>query len=502
MKRVGAGEADLLTRRLAGVHDPVALFAALEAEGRAQMLFRRTGGRALILCDSAVTLEATGAEACFAATSEAGRLLLPVLAERLAEYVVEQGDARLALRFERSDDPDEARRGQATSALDALRALARGAQSRDPEEPFALAALGIIGFDHVDMMEALPARPQGDFPDLYFQLAETLILIEENGAARVLALAVGSDDEAAAHRQQSLAAERLARTVARIEQARVPSLGEAPSQEARSDMDDAEFGASVLKLKEHIAAGDIFQAVPSRSFTTGCDDALSAFRRLVKADPSAYHFYLRTPYGTLLGASPETAVEVSGRRVAVSPIAGTRPRGDSADADDRQEADLRLDQKEVAEHLMLVDLARNDVARVAAPGTRRVTSLLRVERFAKVMHLVSTVEGELPEGRDAVDAIRTCMNVGTLSGAPKLKAIELIRSVETKARGPYGGAVGYLTGRGEMDSAVVIRSALVRDGMAEVRSGAGVVADSCPKAEAAETRAKASAVLAALGAAA
>ena len=151
---------------------------------------------------------------------------------------------------------------------------------------------------------------------------------------------------------------------------------------------------------------------------------------------------------------------------------------------------------------MLVDLARNDVARVSEAGSRRVTSLMRVERFAKVMHIVSTVEGRLPRGRDAVHTIRTCLNVGTLSGAPKLRAIELIREIETQPRGPYGGAVGYLTGRGEMDSAVVIRSALVKDGIARVRAGAGVVADSDPAAEAAETRAKASAILTALGAAA
>ncbi|HEX2624406.1 MAG TPA: chorismate-binding protein, partial [Sphingomicrobium sp.] len=174
----------------------------------------------------------------------------------------------------------------------------------------------------------------------------------------------------------------------------------------------------------------------------------------------------------------------------------------TADEDDRLEADLRLDQKEVAEHLMLVDLARNDVARVSVPGTRRVSRLLGVERFARVMHLVSTVEGRLADGCDALDAIRTCLNVGTLSGAPKLKAIELIRAVEPSARGPYGGAIGWISANGEMDTAVVIRSALVRDGVAEVRAGAGVVADSVPSAEAAETRAKASAVLAALGAAA
>lgn len=499
MKQIRRGEATILSRRLSGAVDPVSLFAALHAEGRASLFFRRTGGTALILVDHAIELEATGGEAAFHTVSENGTALLGPIAEALNAEA--DGDT-LRLSFERSDDPDEAVRAAAPCALDTLRAMTTAIRFHDKDEPYALAALGMIGFDHVDMVETLPPRPDGDFPDLYFRLAETLVVVEPGGGARVLALVAGHDDQAMAHRLQSLGVERLSRTVARIEQAPVPALQDAPDIVASPDIDDGQFEAMVEKLKGHVLAGDIFQAVPSRTFEAPCTEPIQAFRRLVKADPSAYNFYADTPYGTLFGASPENGVEVRGRIVSVSPIAGTRPRGDTNDADDRQEADLRLDQKEVSEHLMLVDLGRNDIARVAKAGTRRVTSLLRVERFAKVMHLVSTVQGELDEGRDAIDAIRACLNVGTLSGAPKLKAIELIRSVETSARGPYGGAIGVLTGAGDFDSAVIIRSALVRDGVAEVRAGAGVVADSDPTAEAAETRAKASAVLSALGAAA
>ncbi|NNC48554.1 MAG: anthranilate synthase component I [Sphingomonas sp.] len=499
MKPLRRGEATILSRRLSGAVDAVSLFAALHAEGRAELFFRRTGGTALILVDHALELEATRGDAAIQAVSENGTALLGPIAELLETRP--DGD-RLGLRFERSDDPDETVRAAASSALDTLRAMTTAIRIHDKDEPYAIAALGVIGFDHVDMVETLPARPAGDFPDLYFRLAETLVVVEPSGAARVLALVAGHDDAVTAHRLQSLGVERLSRTVARIEQAQIPRLEDAPDVAVDPDIDDARFEAIVERLKEHIFSGDIFQAVPSRTFEAPCTAPIQAFRRLVKADPSAYNFYADTPHGTLFGASPENGVEVRGRVVSVSPIAGTRPRGDTGDADDRQEADLRLDHKEVSEHLMLVDLGRNDIARVATPGSRRVTSLLRVERFAKVMHLVSTVEGELDEGRDAIDAIRACLNVGTLSGAPKLKAIELIRSVETRARGPYGGAIGVLTGAGNFDSAVVIRSALVRDGVAEVRAGAGVVADSDPAAEAAETRAKASAVLSALGAAA
>ena len=508
MRLACGGETGLVSRRLPGNHDPVALHAALAAEaGAAPLLFRRTDGRALILVDSALRLEAGALDATITAHSEGGELLLDRLAAHHAEHLVTRTPRRADLRFERCDHPDEAIRSAAPTPLDALRSIVFGTSALDRDEPFALVAAGIAGFDHVDMVERLVPRAPGDFPDLLFLLAETLVVIEPSGATRILALAIGADQQAVAHRQHYLAAERLARLVDRCESAVPPAEPPPPhGLHAEPDLDDRAFGAGVERLKQHIAAGDIFQAVPSRCFRAPCADGLAAFRRLVAADPSAYQFAFDTGHGLLIGASPETALEL--RRdgatltVSVSPIAGTRPRGVTADEDDRHEADLRLDAKEVAEHLMLVDLARNDVARVSRSGTRRVSRMLGVERFARVMHLVSNVEGELGEGLDAIDAMRACLNVGTLSGAPKLRAIELIRSVETSARGPYGGAIGWIAGDGSMDSAVVIRSALIRDGIAEVRAGAGVVQDSDPAAEAAETRAKASAVLAALGAAA
>jgi len=503
MNLPGAGEIAVVSRRLTGQFDPVELAGQLESP----FFFRRMGGRSLILVDSALSIEATGGEARVDATSEAGRLVLARLADALGGHLLDRSDAAATFRFARCDDPDEAVRAAAPTAFNLLRVLTGSFLPIDRDEPFALTLMGVIGFDHVDMLEALPPRAEGQFPDLLFQLPETMVVVEPNGSARVLAMAMGSTSSDLAHRQHHLAAERLARAVERCEGSRdARNIGAAPAVAAVPDLDDDAFAATVERLKRHIVAGDIFQAVPSRRFIAPCDDSGAAFRRLMAADPSAYNFRFASDHGVLFGASPETAVEVrreGDRRYAVvRPIAGTRPRGATADQDDRNEADLRLDRKEVAEHMMLVDLARNDVARVARPGTRRVARLLDTLRFAKVMHLESTVEGELAEDTDAVDVIRTCMNVGTLSGAPKLKAIELIRSVETSARGPYGGAIGYLAGDGTMDSAVVIRSALVRDGMAEVRAGAGIVADSDPMSEAAETRAKASAVLAALGAAA
>jgi anthranilate synthase component 1 len=501
-----AGEAGLVSRRLDGVFDPVALHAALSADG-APFLLRRTGGRTLILVDAALRLEARGLDATLTAASEGGELLLPAIAGKLRDHLVGSEARALTFRFDRCAATDERARAAAPTPFDVLRAMLAAAAPLQRDEPFAVVAAGVAGFDHVDMVEELPPRAPGDFPDLLFLLAETAVVVEPSGAARILALAVGSDEEAVAYRQHHLAVERLARLAERCASVR-PTHVEPCAERvlAAPDLDDEQFAAKVEQLKGHVVAGDIFQAVPSRAFTVACADPLAAFHRLVAVDPSAYHFAFDSGFGLLFGASPESALEIERRQhaltLSVSPIAGTRPRGATPDEDDRLEADLRLDPKEVAEHLMLVDLARNDVARVSRSGTRRVAKLLDVERFARVMHLVSRVEGELDAGKDAVDAIRACLNVGTLSGAPKLRAIELIRSVEASARGPYGGAICWLAGDGSMDSAVVIRSALVRDGIAEVRAGAGVVADSDPQAEAAETRAKARAVLEALGAAA
>lgn len=486
------------------MRDPVELIAALAASGEPPFLFRRTRGRAILMVGHALSITAKGLEAKVEAVSEGGRILLPGIAARLAEFVTAQEASSLSLAFPRCTADDEEARLTHPGPFDILRAVQVEA-SAGPGEALVPLLAGIIGFDHVDMLEDLPSAANGDAPDIHMVLAETMIVIEPGGAARIVAMAVTGEPEAA-HRQHSLAAERVAHLEARIADAHAPTLSDVQSVTAEIAVDDAKFAAAVERLKEHIAAGDIFQCVPSRAMRVACADPVAAFRRLVAADPSTYQYVAPYAGGTLFGASPETAVAVrreEGQRlVSVSPIAGTRPRGVTPDQDDRMEAELRLDAKENAEHFMLVDLARNDVARVSTPGTRRVTRLLSVERYARVMHLVSTVEGELAAGRDAVDALKTCLNVGTLSGAPKLKAIELIRAVETETRGAYGGAIGVIAGDGTMDTAVVIRSAFVRGGVAEVRAGAGVVADSDPMAEAAETRAKASAVLAALGVAA
>lgn len=275
-----------------------------------------------------------------------------------------------------------------------------------------------------------------------------------------------------------------------------------PSQ-LNVDKSDKTYCADVEKLKGNIRKGDIFQVVPSRCFSLPCPQPLVAYRELKRTNPSPYMFYMNDQDFTLFGASPESAVkfEHKSRQVEMYPIAGTRRRGLNADGsinldlDGRLELELRQDTKETAEHMMLVDLARNDIARISEPGSRYVKDLLKVDRYSHVMHLVSRVVGTLRHDLDALHAYQACMNMGTLTGAPKIRASELIREVEQKRRGSYGGAVGYLNSDGDMDTCIVIRSAFVKNGIAYVQAGAGVVFDSKPQAEADETRGKAAAVL-------
>ena len=273
-----------------------------------------------------------------------------------------------------------------------------------------------------------------------------------------------------------------------------------------TDLDDETFGSVVSALKGHIKKGDIFQAVPSRSFFMDCPQPYTAYCCLKSDNPSPYAFYFEDPDFILFGASPEFALrfDAKNREVAISPIAGTRPRGLKADGspdpdlDTRLELELRTDAKEISEHLMLVDLARNDLARIAIPGSRLVKNMLHVDRYQSVMHLVSDVRATLRPELDAFHAYLASMNMGTLSGAPKIKAHELIYRYEGKKRGFYGGSVALICADGSFDSCIVIRSALVKNGRAQIQAGCGVVVDSNPQAEAQETLNKARSVLLAI----
>jgi anthranilate synthase component 1 len=282
---------------------------------------------------------------------------------------------------------------------------------------------------------------------------------------------------------------------------RLPSPSEArPTVALTHRTTKEQFLEAVARAKEYILAGDVFQVVLSQRFSAprGDTDPFDVYRALRALNPSPYMFHLDFPEAEISGASPEVLVRVDEGRVMVRPIAGTRPRGATPEEDARLEAELRADPKELAEHVMLIDLGRNDVGRVAELGSVRVDEQMVVERYSHVMHLVSNVSGRLQAGRGPLDVLRACFPAGTLSGAPKIRAMEIIEELEPARRGLYGGAVGYVSSTGNMDFAIAIRSLLARGDRVFVQAGAGIVADSDPEAEYAESLAKARAVVRAL----
>lgn len=403
------------------------------------------------------------------------------------------------------DAMEERERLRAPSTVEPLRVLAAG----EVDHPHLPLEAGVVAFDYLATIESLPPVGPGanTCPDYLFYDARIILVIDHPTRRATL---VGASVDAADLQERI---EALGAAIDRAGTLRPAASQAAPAADQKvvhacPTQSDRDFAATVEGLKEAIDAGDVYQVVPSRGFTMDCPHALGAYHELRESNPSPYMFYLGAPEFELLGASPESALEHSAAtgRVSIRPIAGTRPRGLSADGgvdherDTRLELELRTDAKEVAEHVMLVDLARNDVARVSVPGTREVSALLRVDRYSRVMHLVSEVTGQLAPDLDALDALRASLTMGTLTGAPKLRAAELIRQVEGVRRGSYGGTVGYLRGDGELDTCIVIRSAFVRDGRALVQAGAGVVSGSSPAAEAAETVHKAAAVLQAVAA--
>jgi anthranilate synthase component 1 len=496
-------EARVLARRLPGGLEPLGAFRALGGGSPGTGLFEAPDGQVLAMARACLRAEARDGTVVLEALNANGEALLELLE---SSAMVERRADRVTLAFARPGSDDAAERLQGPQPLHALRALLQAAAAPSGE-PFGAVLLGVAGFDLAAWGEEMPDAPPADLPEFVFFVPDTLLTIAPGGAARLLCTAFGPDErhahDAARRLEEGLA--RLAAPPANREESQNDPARAPVGQAFTPDLDDEAFAALVTRLKQEIAAGEVYQIVPSRTFRGPCPDPLAAYARLRTAEPASYRFFLAQEGWTLLGASPETSVRLSaggfgGRTVEVKPIAGTRPRGTSPDEDDRLEAEMRLDGKELAEHMMLVDLARNDVARVSLTGTRRVAKLLTVERFARVMHLVSSVTGTLKPGLDAFDALAACLNVGTLVGAPKIRAMQLLRAHEATRRGAYGGAIGWVAGDGRMDTAVVIRSALVRDGFADVRSGAGVVHDSVPEAEAAETRAKAAALLGVLGA--
>lgn len=468
--------------------------------------------KSLILVDTALRIECQQQQVKIMAVSDNGQSLIAFLQQKLSAFSTHHEPNLLVVQFSPVDTGlDEDSRLKQPSVFDVLRIIQREIKAlRD--HPHAIFLGGVFGYDLIASFESLPAVPIGvnHCPDYVFYLAETLILIDHQQQQTEILGSVFSTENVAQHYfnvQQRL--EVLKHSLSQLSEVKFSASSETPQgldSALKVDKSDEEYCADVKNLQEHILDGDIFQVVPSRSFSLPCGDPLLAYKRLKQTNPSPYMFYLKDDDFVIFGASPESALkyDTDSNQVEIYPIAGTRPRGKRPDGsldldlDSRLELNLQQDEKEKAEHIMLVDLARNDVAKVSKPGTRYVKDLLKVDRYSHVMHLVSRVVGQLRDDLDALHAYQACMNMGTLVGAPKISAAALIRHTEQCTRGSYGGAVGYLNGRGDFDTCIVIRSAFVSDGTAYIQAGAGVVKDSIAQSEADETRAKAQAVIQAI----
>jgi len=485
--------------------------------------------KSLLLTDAAVKIVCNGNTVTFTALSTNGENAVTYAAKALADKasitLSENNKTLIAVFAEVATELDEKSRLTAINPLESLR-LFNPLVTNDMH-PFAIFLGGAFAFDLMTLAEELPEVADSDntCPDFVYYLAQTLVVIDhEKQCTDIIGNIFDTTTNDGSHNKVS-SQQQVNERVAQIKQALsinitsdcVNSHLQAVNkdeekqgrinQEVQVDISDERYCQIVEQLKENISAGDIFQVVPSRTFSLPCTNSINAYKALKVSNPSPYMFYLKDSDFCIFGASPESAIKYQAessegkRQVEIYPIAGTRSRGFdnngniSLDLDSRIELELRQDKKESAEHIMLVDLARNDIARVSEPGSRYVADLLKVDRYSHVMHLVSRVCGTLKSDLDALHAYQACMNMGTLSGAPKVKATSLIREVEGKRRGSYGGAVGYLTGTGEMDTCIVIRSAFVKNNIAQVQAGAGVVYDSDPISEANETRQKAQAVL-------
>ncbi|UZW56768.1 anthranilate synthase component I [Sphingobium sp. JS3065] len=393
---------------------------------------------------------------------------------------------------------------EGVDALDALRALVAECRAElDPALPPALACLvGYFGYETVGLVEKLPRPAENPIalPDMLFVRPTVMLVFDRLADALYLVAPVWKGGFADADSAVAQALERIDAVAARL-------AAPLPAQAATAEIADVavtpvlgpgRYAAMVEKAKDYIVAGDIFQVVLAQRFTSPFTlPPIALYRALRRINPSPFLYYLDLPGFALIGSSPEILVRARDGEVTIRPIAGTRPRGKNAVEDAANRESLLADPKERAEHLMLLDLGRNDVGRVAAAGTVTVTDSYAVEFYSHVMHIVSNVVGRLAPEKDALDALFAGFPAGTVSGAPKVRACEIIAELEPETRGAYAGGVGYFGPDGNMDSCIVLRTAVLKDGVMHVQAGAGIVADSTPEYEQRECEAKSGALLAA-----
>lgn len=503
------------------IDDPMDFFAKLSDYGRKQncCLFEASdylaeNALSFGTANPALYVTGTGTEFSIKALSNTGKRMIGYMASnkerfsfcRTVEFEAESISGSIK---EAEDLVDEQTRLKSTNQMDVLRAVSSAFSLASKPFRITCGLLGALSYDFIDQFEKLPQNTDDLLgnPDYELYFADNIFLVDhEHGKGYVVVNVVITDGERDDVIAEAKECFEHYFNVAKLDMPKGQKFtGSLP--EASTDTNQAEYEKMVNIAKKHIIDGDIFQVVLSRTKMEPCpDEPLDVYKRLRELNPSPYMFYLNMAGTILLGSSPEINLRVSGgdeRNVEIRPIAGTKPRGKidgkiDEDTDFRYEAELKLDRKELAEHIMLVDLARNDIARVAEPGTRVVTELLIAEKYASVQHLVSNVKGKLAANLDALSAYLATMNMGTLTGAPKIEAMKIIRRLEKTKRGYYGGAVMYLTVDGQFDSCITIRSLQVKDHVAYIRVGAGIVYDSIPKSEFEETEHKARSCLRAI----
>ena len=524
----------LLSKSIDAEVDPMILFQNCESlsDKNYRILLESseqgTNGRqqAMLFLGQALKLEARGFQVTISALNNNGKVALSLVREALVieglqtnknndsaiqilnssadELIIEYADNRMI--------EEESIRVKRATPLDAIRQVLN-ILSVNSDESEKLLVAGVAGYDLVDSLDVLPEvnSTPDDFPDYLFFLADSQIILDQSSnraeIRQIIFSGEGEGFRIGKARGNLNTLESILKETVKERIDLTDYLQKLTSTEKVDVYPEAEpFMADVGKLQDAIAKGQIFQTVISRQFTLDCTDPMLAYQFLKQQNPSPYQFYLQMGEHVLLGASPESSLRYQhqDRTISIMPIAGTRGRGKYADGaineelDARLEADLKLDEKELAEHLMLVDLARNDLARIAETGSRKVRELMSVYRYSAVMHMVSRIDATLRSDLDIYHACQSCFHMGTLTGAPKKEAMILIRQLEKRRRGVYGGAVGYFSAAGDMDTAIVIRSALVRDGQAVITAGAGVVADSVAENELKETELKAAAVIRAI----
>ena len=519
IKKAKKGQIITVYKELDETHDPVGYFAKISNYGRKKNclllesadIIAKYGEKSLGTANPCLKLVGRQENFEITALNELGKKFLKAIKDDLkfCDKVVYKKDSIKGTLAPIRKTVDEKERLKLKTHADIIRAIAFKFNPIDKTFiPYA-GLFGGISYDFIDQFEDLPKNEVDiiEDPDYELYFVDNLFLMDhKEKKTYFIANALITDDDRDGIYKECM---KNINSYEKYLSAKLPKIKKVKSvkQEITSDTSKEEFVETVKKLKQNVLEGDIFQVVPSRTIITNYNaEPLDIYKKLRELNPSPYMFYINNQDGVLLGASPEMFLKVEGddeKIVEIRPIAGTKPRGlindeIDNDLDSRYEAELKIDKKELAEHTMLIDLARNDVARISKPGTRFVDEPFIVEKYSHVQHLVSNVQGILDDDLDALHAYLASMNMGTLTGAPKVEAMKLIREVEKTKRGFYGGAVGYLTPSKDFDSCIVIRSMRLKDKKAYIRAGAGIVYDSVPEKEYDETNKKAKACLKAI----